>query len=106
KSWPCRVCLFTPFLLRLDRLRKTPPPNPPPPPGEGIGLRRRGESNRLWQQKHVPPPRPFCPFKTDFSSPHPGPLPASGARQECASYCSRPSNPNSQTRCQSDFLPR
>ena len=70
KTWPCRVWLFTPLLLRLSRLRRTPHPNPPPQGGRGfLGLRRPGESNRVWQQKHVPPPRPFCPFKTDFSSP-------------------------------------
>ena len=74
KTWPCRVCLFTPFLLRLNRLRRTPHPNPPPQGGRGLlGLRRWGESNRVSQQKRVRPPRAFCPFKTDFSSPHPNP---------------------------------
>jgi hypothetical protein len=47
----CRVCFFTPLLLRLDRQR------------------RPGESNRFGEQKPETPPQPVCPFKTDFSSP-------------------------------------
>src|ERR1017187_3733864 len=68
--------------MRLHRLRRTPPPTPPPQGGRGLsGLRRRRESHRHSQQKHVPLSRANCPFKANFSSPHPSPLPeGDGAR--------------------------
>src|ERR1022692_1516390 len=56
--------------MRLHRLRRTPHPNPPPQGGRGLsGLRRRRESHRHSQQKHVPLSRANCPFKANFSSP-------------------------------------
>ncbi len=71
KTWPGRVCLFTPLLLRLYRLRMTPHPNPPPHGGRGLlGLFRREENNRLREQETRASAAATIPFKTDFSSPH------------------------------------
>src|ERR1017187_7564628 len=92
-------------MASLAGVRKTPP-SEPPQGGRGLlGLRRGQESNRHAQQKDAPLPRPSCPLKANFSSRHPGPLPASGARGKGASYRSQQNNPNSQTRSKMGFIP-